>query len=68
MWKLQTQVTQGQITRSRRDLTSEIDWMLVIEIDWITLELRYAELPIFLKLSAIDIHNSVYKMYISEFS
>ena len=58
VWKFQTQVTQGQVTRSRQVTSPHL-----------SLDARhsYTDWPIALKLLAIDIRNSVYKMYIFRF-
>ena len=58
LWKFQTQVTQGQVTRSRQ-VTSPQKKMKVRH--------SYTECPITLKLPVIDIRTSIYKIYLSEF-
>ena len=57
--KFQTQVAQGQVTRSRQVTSPKKVVMLVID--------TYTECPIILKLSVIDIRTSIYNMFISEF-
>ena len=57
LWKFQTQVTQGQVNRSRQVTSPQK-----------SLKARhsYTEWPITLKLLPIDIRNSICKMCISE--
>ena len=57
LWKLQTQVTQCQVTRSRQVTSSQKS---------LNVRHSYTECPITLKLLAIDIRTSIYKMFISE--
>ena len=59
LWKFQTQVTQGQVTRSRQVTSTHKKFLNVPQ--------RYTDWTIALKLSAIATSRSIYKLYISEF-
>ena len=58
MWKFQTQVTQGHVTRSLQVTSPQKSF---------NARHSYTECPITLKLSAIDIRTSIFKIYTSEF-
>ena len=58
LWKFHTQVTQGQVTRSRQKTLPQKS---------LNARHSYTEWLITLKLSAIDIPYSIYEIYISEF-